>query len=258
MTRLQIYVLAFAALLFMGLYWGSDTKPDKHKSVERSRNLAAESTDPQTLLQTAKAGLSPEQLAVIIAAEKDLDAQTEELQKVELLKKLSGSWYELGRVDLAGIYAEQVAEITNEESAWAIAGTTFTIGAKQTQENKIRQFCFGRAVKAYESAISINPSNSAHQLNLAICYTDNPPKSNPMKGILMLRDLNEKEPENTAVLTTLGRLAIQTGQYEKAVERLGQALTVEADNKQANCLLSKAYEGLGDREKAAQYAEKCR
>jgi len=62
---------------------------------------------------------------------------------------------------------------------------------------------------------------------------------------------------NVLVLTTLARLAIQTNQLEKAIERLNTAIRVEPDNKKANCLMVQAYDGLGNKEKAAQYAAKC-
>ena len=73
----------------------------------------------------------------------------------------------------------------------------------------------------------------------------------------MLREYNQQEPENVLVLTTLARLAIQTNQLEKAIERLNTAIGVEPDNVKANCLLVQAYDRLGNKEKAAQYAAKC-
>ena len=79
-----------------------------------------------------------------------------------------------------------------------------------------------------------------------------------MKGILMLRDLIEKEPENVLVLSTLGRFAIQTGQFEKAIERLEKAISLDPKNNKANCLLAQAYQGVGNAEKAAEYANICK
>ena len=257
MTKLQIAIIALASLLFMGLYWGADLKPEKQDSIERNRSLSAEVTDPATLVREAKSALASEQALSLDLLEQEMENVHEELAQIEILKKLSGNWYNLGRADISGIYAEQIAEKTNTEEAWSIAATTYTIGARQAKENKAKQFCFGRAVKAYENAISMNPSNVNHKVNLALCYTDNPPQDNPMKGILMLRDLNQAEPENVLVLTSLGRLAIQTGQYAKAVERLSKAVEVSPEDKQANCLLSDAYRGLGDAQKAAIYQQKC-
>jgi Flp pilus assembly protein TadD len=79
-----------------------------------------------------------------------------------------------------------------------------------------------------------------------------------MKGVMMLRELQEAYPDNTLVLNTLGRLALQTGQWVRGIERLQQALALEPDNKNTICLLAQAYAGLGDQENAAIFAERCK
>ena len=257
MTKLQIMVVSSTILLFLGMYFGLDTKPKEQKAIERSREIAAESTDINALLNDAKSQLSSEKSTLILSIEAKLDEAQIDSARVEVLKELSSNWYKLERVDIAGFYAESIAELKNDEESWSIAGTTYAIGTQRAKEEKVKKFCFGRAVKAFENAISINPSNSTHKVNLAVCYAENPLPENPMKGILMLRDLIEKEPENVLVLTTLGRFAIQTGQYEKAIERLQQAISLEPENNKANCMLAEAFRGKGDKQQAANYATKC-
>ncbi len=257
MTKLQIIVVSSTILLFVGMYFGLETKPDKQKAVEKSRAIEAESTDINALLNDAKSKLSTEKSTLFLSLEAELNETQNDSARVEILKELSGSWYRQERVEISGFYAESIAEIENNDEAWSIAGTTYAIGVQKAKEEKIRQFCFGRAVMAFENAISLNPSNSTHKVNLAVCYVENPLPENPMKGILMLRDLIEKEPENVLVLTTLARFAIQTGQFEKAIERLQKAISIESENEKANCLLAQAYQGIGDQEQAAIYTTKC-
>lgn len=257
MTKLQIIVIAVSALLFIGLYFGGDTNPESQAVVEKTRMLSATSTSIDALLRTAKSKLSADTSALILNLENELRNSQADTAKVAVLKKLAGTWYEAKRADISGHYAQEIASLLNTEDAWSIAGTTYMIGGRRTKEQKIRDYCFSNAQNAFENAISINPSNYAHKVNLALCFTENPPKENPMKGILMLRTYTEEAPENVLVLTTLARLAIQTGQFGKAVERLSTAIRLEPDNKRANCLLVDAYDGLGNKEKAAQYAAKC-
>jgi uncharacterized protein HemY len=90
-----------------------------------------------------------------------------------------------------------------------------------------------------------------------LIYAENPPQDNPMKGILMLLDLNKKFPENVGVLVNLGRLGLKTAQFEKAAQRLEKVIVLEPDNRSANCLLIEAYEGLGQKEKVLFYQNKC-
>ena len=257
MTKLQIIVVSSSILLFSGMYFGLETKPDKQKAVEKSRAIEAESTDINALLNDAKSKLSTERSTLILSLEAKLNETQDDSARIEILKELSGNWYRQERIEIAGFYAESIAEIENSDEAWSIAGTTYAIGVQRAKEDKIRQFCFGRAIKAFENAISLNPSNLAYKVNLAVCYIENPLPENPMKGILMLRDLNEKEPENVLVLTTLGRFAIQTGQFEKAIERLQKAISIEPENEKANCMLAQAYQEIGDKEQAAIFTTKC-
>lgn len=257
MTRLQLIVVASSVLLFGLLYFGFDTKPSDRSVIERTRSLTAENTGIGVLLPDAKATLSADQSALIASLEVSIKESTEDSLKLGLTEDLSSAWYKLGRPDISGHYAEVIAEQLNTETAWSIAGTTYAIGAQRLKEEKNKKFCADRAVKAFENAISLNPENVDNKLNLAVCFADNPPADNPMKGILMLLDLNKKHPDNVPILGTLGRLGLKTGQYAKAVERLEKAITLDPNYKTAICLLVDAYTGLGDAAKAASYAEKC-
>ena len=258
MSRFQLLVILSFVFLLGVLYFGFSTKTELQSKEAQSRALSIESTGIQTLLSDAKSTLSPEQIVKIQGLEQQVkDSSEEKDSKIESLKELSGRWYEYKHPAIAGFYAEEVAEMEENDEAWSIAGTTYAIGLKQSKEEKVRSYCLGRAVKSFENAISLNPSNVDHQVNLAICYTDSPPQDNPMKGILMLVDLNKKHPENVGVLTNLGRLAIQTGQYEKAVQRLEKAVSIETENPGPICLLAEAYQGLGKNEEAMTFLKKC-
>jgi len=73
----------------------------------------------------------------------------------------------------------------------------------------------------------------------------------------MLLDLNREHSENVLVLNTLARLAIRTGQYDRAIERLEKARSIEPNNANTSCLLAQAYEGNGNTEQAQAFAERC-
>jgi tetratricopeptide (TPR) repeat protein len=257
MTKLQLTVVGASVLLLLGLYLGFDTKPPSQATVEKQRSLAATSTDIDNLLQEAKDRLSAAESASILSLEAEVDEASNSDQRSERLKSLSGKWYEIGYPAIAGFYAEEVAQIDETEASWSIAGTTYSLGIQQSESSKVRSFCTERAVQAFENAISLNPGNAMPRINLALVYTENPPADNPMKGILMLRELEQQFPEEPAVLVNLARLAIRTGQFEKAVERLNQALELAPDNTKANCLLAQAYDGLGDTAKAKEFASRC-
>lgn len=256
MNRTQWLVVSLASALFLLLYLGFGLTPGKHREIERQRAVSAVSTDMSIILKDAIGTLPAADAASVNALMTSAESSPDSA-KASFYQQLSALWYDFKRPDVAGHYAEQIALLKGGEEAWSIAGTTFSICVQQEENEKIKAFCTEKAIETLEKAVSVNPGELQHKVNLALVYTENPPKDNPMKGILMLRDLNEKSPGQPMILTQLGRLAIKTGQFEKAVERLEQALAVEPGHVMANCLLAQAYEGRGMQDKAAAFQRKC-
>ena len=145
--------------------------------------------------------------ASVLALENDVEKASSDTAKAAAYRQLSSQWYQMEKPGIAGYYAEKVAEITRDEEAWSIAGTTYSLCLQREQEEKIKRFCTEHAVQSLEKAVSLNPDNMQHKVNLALIYAENPPKEMPMKGILMLIDLNKQHPDDVLVLTQLGRLA---------------------------------------------------
>ena len=257
MSKTQLLVLSFVGLLFLLLYFGFDTKPKAQKQVEIERSQNAESTSINSLLLTAKDNLKPEQAGGVLLAEAKLSEAKTDVEKTEAYKELSSAWYKINHFAIAGFYAEEVAKVENTDQAWSIAGAIYNRGTNLEKEEKNKDFCIDRAITAFENAISLDPTDVTHRANLAVCYAEHPPQDNPMKGVKMLLDLNTKNPENVAVLSSLGRFGIQTGQFEKAVARLEKALNLEPNNIKVNCLLAQAYEGTGNIDKANTFNNIC-
>jgi tetratricopeptide (TPR) repeat protein len=257
LSRSQLVLALSAILVFALLYFGLDTRPSGQEKVEKSRALASTATDFSTILENARSELGENSLLQLSQLDVRLETAENDSTRTELLKQLSGEWFRLGYPEVAGHYAEKVAEKENSAQAWSIAGTTYNYGIRGEKNERVRSYCFDRAVLAFESALSLDPDETQHKLNLALTYVAKPPQDNPMKGILMLRRLNEEKPENVSVLNQLGRLALTTGQTDKALERLEKAISLEPDNLQSNCLLANAYEQANRPEEAEKYAAKC-
>lgn len=258
MTKYQYVALLAALVLFCGLYFGFDTKPAARHTVDRSRALQGEATSLESLLGAARQRLSAEQTVALAGLDQQVEAATSDAQRIEALKQLSGRWYDLGELAIAGSYAERVAELENADTAWSVAGATFYHALIDARDPQVRDFSAQHAVKAFESAVSLNPDYPEHRVNLALVYAEAPPPDNPMQAVLMLRELEAKYPDAPGVYNALGRLAIKTGQWPRAIERLEKARSLDPTNPNTPCLLARAYEGAGQAEKAAEYAKRCK
>ena len=254
MTKSQLAILCGSIFLFLGIYFGFDTKTPEQKKVEKARTLTAESTDINTLLGSARNEISSEESGEILLLEAEVNETSNQEDKVEAMKKLAGAWYKAKFPSISGFYAEQIAEIEGTAEAWSIAGSTYSAGIKSEKKDIARAFCQERALKAFENAVSLQPENATHRLNLALTHVEGP---SPMKGIMDIRALNEKNPENVPVIIALGRLSLRSGQNDKAVSRLESALNLEPENKNAICLIAKAYKSVGNSAKADTFNKKC-
>jgi len=258
MTRLQTIVIVSTVLLFSLLYFGFDTKPRERAAIDATRRQNAVQTDISALLAVARENLEADQLALLGTMHQMLNQTEVDSAKISIWKQISSTWYDFDRPDLAGHYAELIAQNTNTAEAWSIAGTTYAIGGQRLAEEKQRTFATEHAVTAFENAISLEPDNLNHRINLAVCYVDNPPAEQPMKGVQMLLNLDKKYPESIGVQNTLARFAIKTGQFEKAAGRLEKVLSLDPENQNATCLIAKAYEGLGKTAKAIEFTQRCK
>jgi len=258
MSNGQFALIVFAGLLFLGLYFGGTGKSSEIIGAEKERILKVESTDINALLIDARPSLSPLQSAELLSLETQLAQSETDSAKVSVYKDIASTWYGFDRADISGYYALKVAEAENTENAWSIAGTTLTLGLKRAEKDKIKKFCSKNAIIAFENAISINPDNIGHRTNLAICYAEYPSAENPMQGIMMLLKLNKENPEDTGVLITLARFGMQTGQYEKVEGRLAKVLTIEPNNRAANCMMVDVLSQLNKVQEAGPYEVKCK
>ena len=80
--------------------------------------------------------------------------------------------------------------------------------------------------------------------------------STPMKGIMMIREVLAEDPKNEFALYNMGMLSFQSGQYNKAIERLKDLVAVNENHIQGNLLLGVAYLNSGKKEKARTQFEK--
>lgn len=247
MGRAQWSIIALAIVTIPVMYFLLPTKPAHFRTVEQIRAASSQSTDINALLAGARPSLDQQASNQATALEKELVLKPDD---IAVLKDLSGFWFQQGNGPIAGYYAAQVAEIEGTADAWSIAGTTYLMSLDKTDSEHNRQFVVDGAKAAFEKAITIAPDDVQHRINLSLLYTEAPPADQPMKGILMLVDLNKTHPDNPAVLFHLGRLALRTGQLDKAIERLEGAVALRPDHLESWVLLETAYRQQGQTSKA--------
>ena len=246
MQRNQLLSLGFFLALFLVLYLGCDTKSKEHKLGEKSRVQNFERINIDRLLRDGRPALPVDAKTALMDMEQVLSRAETDSLKVKTMKSMASLWYANKQPLISGFYAEKIAEVETTAQAWNIAGTTYSLAAKQLKDENERLHAIDKSREALENALSIDPASVDSKINLALTYVDAHLEDNPMKGNLMLVQLNKEQPENVPVLMQLGRLSLKTGQIDKAVARLTKVIELRPSFRQAHCLLAEVYQKKGD------------
>ncbi len=258
MSRLQIVTVSSAIVLLLLLFFGVRTSPTAQKKVENTRVKAARIATIDEVINQSKVTLSQSELNLIGSLESELDVSSgNDSSKLGTFKKLSSTWYQFKKFGASGFYAEEVAQIDNTDSAWSIAGYSYALCFSNTEDNRVFNYCYEKAVAAFENAASLAPDSTIHKENLAFCYTQNPDVSQVMEGVKIYKGILEQDSTNLKVLLTLGKLSVDfTKDYVKAINRLERAIELAPNNFEVNYYLAKTYQGLNNKEGAKKYFQR--
>ena len=254
---IQLIAIGITVLLVLVFYFGCSRVDPKIAKSENSRGANFSVTGIENIRKDVFENIDPQTKSYYNGLTLELENAEDDSMRIEALKNISGFWYRSGEYALAGNAAEEIAKLSENATSWSIAATTYGAGVTQGKTDLKRTFNQSKAVNAFEQAISLDPDNTTHKTNLAVVYAEKPPQDNPMKGIVMLLDLDKKYPENVGVLYQLARFGLQTNQFDKAIPRLKKIIELNPELSKAHCLLAEAFEKIDKKEEALVHMEKC-
>ena len=95
-----------------------------------------------------------------------------------------------------------------------------------------------------EQKQTLTLSEQIKEASLKIKNADSPEAQ--MRGILQLRNLSEKYPENPDLHWLMGMFSIQSSQFQKAIERFKNVIKLDSTRKEANIQLAVSYIAIDD------------
>ena len=113
-----------------------------------------------------------------------------------------------------------------------------------------------QAKELFDKALIINPGNDSSKVGVGVCYMFGNISDNPMQGILAVKEIADKNPDNLYAQMMLGLGGIQSGQYDKAAERFLTVVEKQPDNVEAVLNLAGVYEHLGNKTEAVKWYKK--
>lgn len=244
MLKTRIILVAVCALVVILLF-------QLPKSVVENEESLADSA----LVTTTEPHMAaPKALRDKIAQGRALHGATSENEKKAIFADSLATWYaESGVFDSAAWFAGESSSFFNTVESWRKAGDYYYQAYMFALEASKQQVLASKAQLYYNKVLAVLPTDLESKNNLAMTYTSS---SNPMQGIMMLREVLASDPKNETALFNLGMLSVQSAQYDNAIERLSALVVVNPKHIQGQLLLGIAYMQTGDKAKARNQFEK--
>ncbi len=209
-----------------------------------------------SLLQAARKTVPVHALEQIDAVENEIASGADSLAMAPGITRLARIWQEHKQFPVAAHYYAKAAKLEKSEKSLNFAGQFFLQLVQHTHSHDMQVWVAQQAIDCFRQSLLINPDNDTTKLALAAGYIEGTGET--MEGVQVLLGITREVPEHIPANLMLGRLAVQSGQYDKAIERFETVLSQEAGNTEALYFMAEAYKGKGNKEKAIELFEACK
>lgn len=257
-----IYGVTIAILLIAGLFFLTNRDVSKKvKTHDNSAEMDMEGTqmgstmsniEPanfDSILQAAILKISPSDKEKLANLQKAL-SEVEEVQlKSDLNEEIALFWLKKNR-RVAAHYFLQSGQLDDSEKKLNYASHLYLEELHHEQDPALRSWMSNDAIKAFQRSLEVNPNNDTVRIDYALLYID--VLNQPMAGIQELLSIVEKDPNNIPANIILGKMAVESGQLDKAIERGELVLRLEPDNLEGHLFLGEAYKRHNELDKAIE------
>ncbi len=254
MKKPQVFVVIIALVLLGLLYFvaprsNNELKPASSNSAEN------QTVTNKSIIDDAKTSLSAEFKISLLSIENQLSRSKNTADSLMYTRKLARFWADsANRLTPYLYYTYSAALLENSEKS-------LTFAAQQLIDNLITPdappallpWMAGNAKVLLEKALEINPNNDSAIINLGACYLFGNISDNPMQGILKVKQVVDKNPQNAYGQFILALGGKKSGQYDKAIERLLIVVSLQPSNLEAMVHLAECYELANQKEDAIQW-----
>jgi tetratricopeptide (TPR) repeat protein len=250
-------MLMLISILVIGvLYFGNFTTKEKDPAEQALTHSPPQGVEFGEYERLSIAGLSTEQQATFEQLIAAFNRAGSPIDRAAAAHELAHAWEAAGNRPLTAYYHFFAAEAEDNASELTALGDSFTLMFRQLQDTLIKNNLLTFALRSYEAALERQPDNLLLKVKVGSMYVEG--SGEPMKGIALIREVVNQDPQNIPALTMLGRFSILSGQYDKAKEHLDKVLVLDPNNAEAIYFMAIAQEGLGNFEKAVQLLEACK
>lgn len=267
MNKPQWITLGTALLLVVGLFAATQSSFFGERKGVKKAPMAAmphagdESFGTDSVLYYAKKALPQAEVTRLASLENSVVRGDVAEQKLHLMHQLAHYWSDSGRAFTPmayypyAYYTGEAARLENSPKSLSFAARLFLDALMGEEASQLKHWEAEQAQDLFQRSLKLAPDNDSAKVGLGatILYGG---LDMPMKGIGMIREVADKDPNNAYAQLTLAEASLLSGQLDKAVERLQAVLKLQPDNLQANLLLADTYERMNKPKEAEAIYQK--
>ncbi|MEQ8925590.1 MAG: tetratricopeptide repeat protein [Fulvivirga sp.] len=248
MLRTRIILLVGAAVLVVLLFSLPRVVVDNSKEeVEQKEEEPSTSSSFEDTMHNDS--LEPETEEKITRLKENLAVAKNIEKSITFADSLAELYLAANKYDSAAKFFEIIAEKQPNRANWLKTGNTYYEAYGFAMDKNKQEMLGSKAQEYFNKVLTQDASDLSTKNKLAMTYLST---SNPMQGIMMLREILETDPKNEEAMFNLGILSMQSGQYDKAVERFSGLVAQYPNNTQAQFFLGVSYLEVGNKEKAKE------
>ena len=250
-------------ILLAGLLMFSRTGPAKKAAPMEAAAEQTPAFDIKKFIQEEKQKLPADQVNYITALENSVGRGDVNNQEIAANTKLANFWKDSAKQFEPYIYyLSEASKLENSEKNLTFAARNLEEYLRNEQDVAKRVWMADEAIELFQKAIALNPSDKSLPVDMGACYVFGYAQAGrgdkAMKGILMLKDIADKDSTDAKASMLVGIGGVISGQYDKAIARLTTVVNLQPDNVEAISYLADAFAGKGDKESAIKWLEKAK
>jgi tetratricopeptide (TPR) repeat protein len=259
-VKTQHWILAGSGLIvLLLLFFFGQTVPPKKPAAQTAKTESDSHKHITTsdILQASKQQLSPARQSYVNGLETAVVRGNVKDQQIKVFYQLASFWKDSVQAFLpAAYYTGEAAKLENLEKNLTFAAHLYLDNIRVQSDAEVRSWMAEQARGILEQALKLNPNSDSLKVGLGSTYIFGHAGGNPMEGIMMIREVADRDPHNVYAQMMLGIGGAMTGQFDKAIERFRKIIEHQPGNLEANLNLAEVYEQKGDKASAIEWYQK--
>lgn len=253
-----LFLLVAIGLIGLIYFFGSTKLPQNttSKTADHANTEAISATFSFDSLKTVFLNqMNTKNASTITNLEKQLTNSTTALQS-GVYDTLVRLWKAADKLNMAAYYFGEKAKLENSEKNLNFAGQLHLDLMHEAPYQGLQIWEAKQAISCFDQSLQSNPNNDTVKMALASCFIQGVGET--MKGVQILLGIVKEHPDHVPANILLGKMAVQSQQFDKAIVRLERLKTIEPKNTEVLYFLAEAYKGKGEKEKAIVLFEQCK